>query len=101
MQTQEQIHTHTHRHKSNGPPLFADVRLYPDVNLKYFTNPNWRDDTSWREHVYLCRYTITTPAAMTPVDMSKIIFIPLITILFIADTGTMAPICVRMLVRSV
>ena len=25
-------------------------------------------------------YTITTPAAMTPVDMSKIIFIPLITI---------------------
>ena len=32
---------------------------------------------------------------MTPIDMSKIIFNPLITILFIADTGTMAPICVR------
>jgi hypothetical protein len=41
-------------------------------------------------------YTITTPAAMTPVDMSEIIFIPLITILFIVDTGKMAPICVRM-----
>ena len=42
-------------------------------------------------------YTITTGAAMTPVDMSKIIFNSLITILFIADTGTMAPICVRIL----
>jgi hypothetical protein len=42
-------------------------------------------------------YTITTPAAMAPVDVSKIIFNPLITILFIADTGKMAPICVRML----
>jgi hypothetical protein len=34
---------------------------------------------------------------MTTVDMSKIIFNPLITILFIADTGTMAPLCVRIL----
>jgi hypothetical protein len=34
---------------------------------------------------------------MTLVDMSKIIFNPLITILFIVDTGAMAPICVRML----
>jgi hypothetical protein len=33
--------------------------------------------------------------AMTLVD--KIIFNPLITILFIVDTGAMAPICVRML----
>jgi hypothetical protein len=40
---------------------------------------------------------ITTPAAMTPVDMIKIIFIPLITILFIADTGKFPPICVRTL----
>jgi hypothetical protein len=40
-------------------------------------------------------YTITTPATMTPVDMSKIIFIPLIIILFTADTGTIAPIRVR------
>ena len=40
---------------------------------------------------------IHTSAAMTPVDMSKIIFNPLITILFIVDTGAMAPICVRML----
>jgi hypothetical protein len=38
---------------------------------------------------------IHTSAAMTPVDMSKIIFNPLINILFIADTGTMAPICVK------
>jgi hypothetical protein len=38
---------------------------------------------------------IHTSAAMTPVDMSKIIFNPLITILFIADTGTMAPVCVK------
>jgi hypothetical protein len=34
---------------------------------------------------------------MTPVDMSKIIFNPLITILFIADTGTMAPIGERII----
>ena len=40
---------------------------------------------------------IHTFAAMTPVDMSKIILNPLITILFIADTGMMAPICVRIL----
>jgi hypothetical protein len=37
-------------------------------------------------------YTITTPAAMTPVDVSKIIFNPRVTILFIVDTGKMAPI---------
>jgi hypothetical protein len=41
-------------HRSNGPHLCEDVRLYPDTNLKYLTNPNWSDDTSWREHVYLC-----------------------------------------------
>ena len=35
---------------------------------------------------------------MTPVEMIKIIFNPLITILFMADTGMMAPVCVRMLV---
>jgi hypothetical protein len=35
---------------------------------------------------------IHTSAAMTPVDMSKIIFNPLITILFIAGTGTIAPL---------
>ena len=35
--------------------------------------------------------------AMTLVDMIKIIFNPLITILFIVDTGAMAPICVRIL----
>jgi hypothetical protein len=29
--------------------------------------------------------------------LSKIIFNPIITILFIVDTGAMAPICVRML----
>ena len=40
---------------------------------------------------------IHTSAAMTPVDMSSIIFNPLITILFIAGTGMMAPICVRIL----
>ena len=40
-------------------------------------------------------YYYYTSAAMTPVDMSKIIFNPLITILCIADTGTMAPICVK------
>ena len=34
--------------------MCEDVRLYPDSNLKYLTNPNCRDDTSWREHVYLC-----------------------------------------------
>jgi hypothetical protein len=77
--------------------LCEDVRLYPDANLKYLTNPNWSDDTSWCEHIYLCRYSITTPEAMTPVDMSKIIFIPLIIILLIAYTETIAPICVRML----
>ena len=38
---------------------------------------------------------IHTSTAITPIDMSKIIFNPLITILFIADTGTMAPICVK------
>ena len=41
--------------------------------------------------------TIHTSAAMNPVEMSKIILIPLITLLFIADTVAMAPICVRML----
>ena len=40
---------------------------------------------------------IHTSEAMTPVDMRKIIFNPLITIIFIVDTGAMAPICVRML----
>ena len=33
---------------------------------------------------------------MTPVDMSQILFNPLITIIFIADTGMITPICVRM-----
>jgi hypothetical protein len=35
--------------------------------------------------------------AMTLADMSKIIINPLITILFMVETGAMAPICVRML----
>ena len=85
------------RHRSDGPHLCEDVRLYPDANLKYLINPNWSDDPSWREHVADTGANIHTSAAMTPVDMSKIIFTPLITILFIADTGTMAPICVMLL----
>jgi hypothetical protein len=40
-----------------------------------------------QEQIYI------TSAAMTPVELSKIIFTPLITIIFIAYTGTMPPIC--------
>ena len=40
---------------------------------------------------------IHTSAAMTPVDMSKIVLIPLNTIKFIVDKGAMALICVKML----